>query len=507
MKKPFITLLAVMAIVSCSQDDTPVDSTGSLSFVVSGSGPNWGADLIPEKLVVSVEDANSKTIFDNKVLTLTSSNNGYITETLKFDGGEYRITKFLVISGSTAAYATPRSGAEKASLVDQPLPLDFTVVSSKSNAVTPKIVGISPQDVPKNFGYGDFGYDTPGSESTEWINVRVKLEITVGGVYYPNIDATYTVRGFDENNTEVWTQNYSYIGPEANDLRVKNGYHHYSIEGTKWGKTLTQIFSRASLYEVRIREGEVPVTLVSSTDITPKKIGSTVTSFTRIDNGYPITEPSSKTEYEYLDGRVNLMKSYTWNSEALTFVEQSRSEFFYSGNVVKKIVTYDVDVQTTFAEDNYTYDLDGNVSHIKHKPSGNGVVTDVELVTSAGGRWVKAFYKFSNGTSFEYEVTNQFGSNKSDRTTRGGELCSTGDYTYDKNINPLSLLGYVDYLFRNYSHSNRVTENVNYVGCAFPSLMPESYTYVYDADGYPIKQETNYKKTSAKMIVEYSYVE
>ncbi|MEJ0032552.1 MAG: hypothetical protein WDO15_20330 [Bacteroidota bacterium] len=160
MKKTFVAILAVLTIASCNQDDTPVETTGSLSFVVSGSGPAR-TDLAPDKLVISVEDGQGKTIFDNKTFDLTQSDAGYATLPLPFDNGDYRITKYLVISGTTAAYATPRSGSQKASLVDLPLPFDFTVVAGRANTVIPKIVGISSQDAPPSFGYGDFGYNTP----------------------------------------------------------------------------------------------------------------------------------------------------------------------------------------------------------------------------------------------------------------------------------------------------------------------------------------------------------
>jgi len=37
---------------------------------------------------------------------------------------------------------------------------------------------------------------------------------------------------------------------------------------------------------------------------------------------------------------------------------------------------------------------------------------------------------------------------------------------------------------------------VNHVACAFPSLVPESYVYEYDEDGYPTVVTTFYKSGS-----------
>lgn len=502
MKK--IAILAMFAVVSCSQDDTPIDASGSVSFAVSGAVPETGR-IVPEKLVISVEDANGKTIFDNKIVTLAQTERGYATEGFQLENGDYRITKYLVLSGTEATYATPKAGASKASFVDRPLPFDFTVVAGRESIVTPRLVGISPDDLPQSFGYGDFSYD-PADHSQDWINIRVKLEIIVGTIYYPNLDATYTVHAFDESGTEVWTQDYDYIGPEANDLRIRNGFDHYTIEAKKWGQTLQQKYSHSSLNDIRVREGEIPITQVFHTTVQPKRVSSTVSSWTHLVNGQIITEPNSKVEYQYNGARVSGIKNYLWVTESNTFVVQTTSEFLYQGNVLQKIITRDANDVNNYFEDNYTYDTDGNVVHIQHKPA-TGVTTDVDLTYAAGGRSVKAAYKFSNGGAFDYEVVKESGNVTSDKTTRFSELCSTASYTYDKNVNPLAHLGYVDYLFRNYSIGNRLTEDANYVGCAFPSLVAESYSYVYDADGYPLKQETTYKKTGVKTLVEFDYVD
>ena len=508
MRKMIVSILAAVAIVSCSQDDTPVDSAGSVSFVVNGSGLGAGkiSGLTPEKLVVSVEDKNGKTILSNKVLDLTSSDNGYSTQSFPFETGDYRVTKYLVISGETAAYATPRTGAEKAGLIDKPLPFDFTVTGSSPSPVNPRIIGISSQDAPQYFGYSDFGYDLPESPAEAFMNIKVKLEMILRGIYYENIDATFIVRAFDNENAEVWRQQFDYTGPESNDLKIKDGYHHYTIETQKWGKTLTQICTRASLWDGRIVEGTVPVTHVFQSEVEPRKVASYVTSFTKIVNGQTIVEPMNKTEHQFNEDRISTIRTYVWSRDGKLFVDNTRSEFTYSGNLLKKIATTSSINETSYVEDNYTYDADGVVSHIQHKDSGSGVTTDVDLTFLFGGRVVKAVYRNSNGTGFEYEFANQYGNMKNDKTTRGGELCSDGAFTSDKNINPLKHLGYVDYLMRNLSINNRLTESVNYVGCAFPSLVPESYSYVYDEDGYPLRATTNYRGTAATMETEYTYV-
>lgn len=513
MKKVMVSLLAVIVAItaalvmfSCDQDDTPVDVIGSVSFVVNGSGLGAGrmAGITPEKVVVSVEDKDGKTIFDNKVLELESTLHGYETEKLPFDKGEYRITKYLVISGTTVTYATPRTGADKADLIDKPLPFDFSVIASNENPVAPTIIGISSQDLPQQFGYTDFGYDLPDSPGEDPINVRFKLEMILGGVYYQNVDATYVVKAFDENNTEKWRQNFEYTGPEPNDFKIKDGFHRYTVEVNKWGKTLSQVFTRASLWDGRVREGVVPTTYVFQAHVEPKKVASTITWWSKVVNGETVYVPISKTTYEYQNGSVSTIRNYTWSENNEAFVDQSHSEFTYEGKNVKQILTYLAGSTAVYSEDNYTYDAEGYASHIQHKGE---TTTEVDLEHLFGDRLVKAKYRLSNGGGFDYEFQNQYGSMKSDRTTKGSQLCSEATYTSDKNINPLKHLGYTDYLLRNYSISNRLTESASYVGCAFPSLVAEQYSYIYDEDGYPLKSTTHFKGTVSTTVVEYAYAE
>ncbi len=503
MQKLFVSLLAALFLIGCGQDDTPVETTGSVSFIVNGSGLGAGkvAGLTPEKVVVSVEDQDGKVILDNKVFDLTFRDQAYSTEAQQFTKGEYVVTKYLVISASTAAYAAPRVGAEKAGLIDKPLPFGFSVSGSKESLVTPGIIGISAQDQPELFGYNDFGYDLPSSQ--DFFNVRVKLEMILGGIYYPNIDAPFTVKGFDATDKEVWRDNYNYTGPEENDLRIKDGFHHYSIEVSKWGKTLSQIYTRTSLWERRVREGEVPNTQVFQAEVEPRKVASTVTSWSQVIDGQTVMKPVSKTTYEYNDGRVSLIRSFAWDDKTNKFVDNTESEFIYNGNELERIRTYNTGNNTSYAEDVYTYDNDGFVTHIQHK--GEGLTTEVDLVHLYSDRVVKASYRLSNGNGFEYEFVNENGSMRSDKTTRGSTLCSEATYTSDKNINPLKHLGYTDYLMRNYSISNRLTESANYVGCAFPSLVAESYSYAYTEEGYPVRATTHFKGTEATTEVEYTY--
>jgi hypothetical protein len=208
-------------------------------------------------------------------------------------------------------------------------------------------------------------------------------------------------------------------------------------------------------------------------------------------------DPQLKVTYEYnSEGRVTQYTVFTYNPEVQSLQELNNFVFTYVNNRVDQIKGYFADQDIPYVEDSYVYLADGRVSKISEKNTASAVNSEANFSYDAANHSVKVTYTFSNGGSFEYEYFDDGGNVMSDRTTRGSQLCSEGEYTYDQHINPFNDLGYVDFLLTNVSVNNRLTEDVNYVACAFPSLVPESYTYEYNENGYPTNVNTLYKSGS-----------
>lgn len=507
LKQISVVAWIIFIVLACGPDETPIDNDGGISFIVHPAVPEVGRTraLVPDKLVLSLEAEDGRTIFDDKEFQLSSSSEGYRTESIPLALGAYKVTKYLVISGDEVVFATPRTGAPKASLLDNSLPLEVSVNAGMATDVAPGIIGISPEDEPQDFGYANFGYKLP-TPATEWMDVRVKLEITLGGILYPNIDASVLVEAFDANNEQKWSESYTYLGPEANDVRIKRGFARYTISFVKWGQTLTQNFVESDLWEGRVHEGAVPVTKVFQATIAPKRLAQQLTSMTRLENGHTVNVPVSRLTYVWQGDKLQRINSERWSETAGSFVSDTRSEFAYVDGRVDRIRSYNADATMPQAEDLYTYTADGKVKRIEHKTVNTGT-TNVDFTHEFNDRLITASYTFSNGSSFQYQFVSRHGSVKSDKTTRGGELCSEGEFTFDKNVNPTKHLGYVDYLLRNYSAGNRLTEHVNYRACSFPSFVAESYTHQYDIDGYPLQSTTHFRGTPLKSINSYSYAD
>jgi hypothetical protein len=171
-------------------------------------------------------------------------------------------------------------------------------------------------------------------------------------------------------------------------------------------------------------------------------------------------------------------------------VEQRRFLFSYVDGQVDKIEGILTNSTSPYIEYFYQYD-DSRVTKISEKNYSAGVNSEATF-SYHSANVVSVDYQFSNGGSFKYEMTIDGNNILSDKTTRGTQLCSSGQYTYDQHPNPFNALGYVDYLLTNVSVNNKLTENVNYVSCAFPNLKPESFEYVYNDEGYPTEMTTTY---------------
>jgi hypothetical protein len=306
---------------------------------------------------------------------------------------------------------------------------------------------------------------------------------------------------------EKWKKEFDYVGPADNVLEITAGLDHYTIELRQWGVYDQQIFKGEYLWANR-EDGPQPVTYVLGGATAAKKIAYYVSYFMTADPENPgshTMEPQSKIGYEYdAAGKVSRLTHYRYVKETDSFVAERYAKFNYFAGRVNMILYFQQGATNADLVYGYDYADNGNVSRIVELKNGAESAA-VDFTYNYTDRLINASYTFSNGQGFQYEFFYKWKNIQTDKTTRGSQLCSEGSYYYDKNINPLKHVGYVDFLLRNYSVNNRLTEDVVYSGCAFPTMIPVVYTYEYDADGYPTVMTTHYKNTPAKSETRYYY--
>jgi hypothetical protein len=202
-----------------------------------------------------------------------------------------------------------------------------------------------------------------------------------------------------------------------------------------------------------------------------------------------IEQPESRVYYNYkLNGQLEYIRYELYNAQTLLFEESFTETFTYEDAKVSKIVG--TRNGKYFKELNYTYDTHNKIVETN---LNSGITTTMLFTTSDIDNHVQVTFTFSNGNSFLYEFDTHLNNIVRDKTTKGGQLCSNGVFTFDKNINPFRSLAYTDINFRNWSANNKLTEQTDYLACSFPTLIPALHEYTYDMDGYPIEQITSYK--------------
>lgn len=166
--------LALMAglLVGCQEPfETPPRSEVKLELDIPGS-PNGRVNLEHVKQVlITIQDRTGQVVTDKK-LQLFRFNHHFISETISLPEGTFTITRFLALDEEgNVLYATPIAGSPLANLVENPLPVNFTIEAGKLNSVYMEVVAVDDHD-PSDFGYAkfNFGIFDPCDEVTATVN-------------------------------------------------------------------------------------------------------------------------------------------------------------------------------------------------------------------------------------------------------------------------------------------------------------------------------------------------
>src|SRR5882762_1542226 len=145
MKYSIFSFCVVFSILflSCTHEDSSIPKLGHVTFSLeqkSRQGGRIAEIATPASILLTVKDAQGKTIYENKKLTLLSFGGGYISESLEFTSGDYDLTEFIILDGADhAIYATPLEGSDLASLVTDALPIHFTISKNTTTKVVPQV--------------------------------------------------------------------------------------------------------------------------------------------------------------------------------------------------------------------------------------------------------------------------------------------------------------------------------------------------------------------------------
>ena len=165
-----LSMVMVFGIFSCEKkaDETPAPGKLTISVAMSEalSTLKSGAQdtiIFPDstifssyQLLISVTGANGEMIFEDKLIPVYGFGNGFVSEQIEIRAGEFFLTKFMVLNNlGRVIYATPVDGSPRAYLVNQPVPLFFSIYPGETTQMAPEVLpveGFTPSD----FGYATF---------------------------------------------------------------------------------------------------------------------------------------------------------------------------------------------------------------------------------------------------------------------------------------------------------------------------------------------------------------
>lgn len=213
---------------SCKEDYDSNLKPGRVVFSFSSSQDQGGRskEVNPAFVSYTLEKPDGSTISDK--IELIAFNESFVTQPLDLHPGEYKVMQFIILDASNVAlYATPLEGSELADLVEEPLPLSFTIGADEITNVVPQVLKLEDH-TPEELGYAAFAF-----EVVETLTFNENVTIADHN-QHGNINHTLEIVAKDAPlGTVKWTKTISM--PGDGKVRVPAKYAHYTFKAIKPG--------------------------------------------------------------------------------------------------------------------------------------------------------------------------------------------------------------------------------------------------------------------------------
>ncbi len=158
-----LSLLAVLSISSCEKNSTDT-SKGTAQFSISTIEKSSqvksaisDSAMVSYHIMVSVTDMEGNPVLTDELIPVYIFGAGFVSEEVELDAGDYNLTRFMVINpAGEVIFAAPVEGAPLAYLVDDPLPVRFSIKAGVSTSIAPEVLPVIDHS-PGDFGYISFG--------------------------------------------------------------------------------------------------------------------------------------------------------------------------------------------------------------------------------------------------------------------------------------------------------------------------------------------------------------
>jgi len=224
MKRYLTLFLSFFLGLSCEEDENPVKNGKlELTFSVDGSVSGGRVKETVTSLLVSIQDADGNFVHEKRKITLYQFGEEYLSEPIALTTGSYNLVEFVVLDeNDDALYATPVEGSPLDYLVDDPLPIGFSITKDATTKVSPQVIKI------EGHSSADFGYTTFG------LSVVNTFTFTAGILAYDpttqNFELTSAHMQITSGDITLFDMDLEGI---TNDIRIRDGFETYTVIVTK----------------------------------------------------------------------------------------------------------------------------------------------------------------------------------------------------------------------------------------------------------------------------------
>ncbi len=160
--RSLIVITFFCCLISCDEEDASSNEpgTGKVELVFSEEIISGGRIQTGDfSVLVSIKNAEGVLVHEKKQLNLYKFGTEYISEPIALSTGNFQVTEFIVLDeNNEALYASPLENSKLAHLVNDPLPLDFTISKDLTIKIVPQVIECANHS-PADFGYNTFSFD------------------------------------------------------------------------------------------------------------------------------------------------------------------------------------------------------------------------------------------------------------------------------------------------------------------------------------------------------------
>jgi hypothetical protein len=236
-----LPLLVILLLISCGKDDNIEEPSNDVSFSVNSILNNSGRISVNSLdnaafLLITIEktDGSSTDYFLEKI-ELYLVDNEFISKKITLPIGDYNLTEFFVLdSENNITHIAPLEGAEQAQNVNDPLPIEFTVLTDQITSINVEV--ISSEDLSLE-GFGLAGFNLSEIDLFNFL-----ISVSEQSNHAHLLDGTLTIA------SDEYQFNKELLAITNNSIVIKDGFSSYEVTIEKEGyEPYNYSFTRDSL--------------------------------------------------------------------------------------------------------------------------------------------------------------------------------------------------------------------------------------------------------------------